>query len=97
MKPAVVQDTAKGAILTIHIQPKASRTELAGLYGEALKIRVAAPPVEGAANTELTRFLAKQLGVAQSAVEICSGAGARHKRVLLKGVSSERVRSAFNL
>ncbi len=93
----VVQDTAKGAILTIHVQPKASRTELAGLYGEALKIRVAAPPVEGAANDELCRFLAEQVGVPPSSVEIRSGAGGRHKRVLLKGVPSQRVRSAFNL
>lgn len=97
MKPAVVQDTAEGAILTVHVQPKASRTESVGLYGEALKVRVAAPPVEGAANDELCRFLAEQVGIPPSSVEIRSGAGGRHKRVLLKGVSSQRVRNAFNL
>ena len=97
MKSGTVQDTAEGAILAVHVQPKASRTESVGLYGDALKVRVAAPPVEGAANDELSRFLAKQVGIPQSAVEIRSGAGARHKRVLLKGVSSQRVRMAFNL
>ena len=97
MKPKIVQDTAEGAILTVHVQPKASHTELVGLHGEALKIRVASPPFEGAANRELCRFLADQLGIPYSAVEIRSGAGARHKRVLLKGLTSRRVRSLFNL
>lgn len=92
-----IQDTAEGAILTVHVQPKACRTESVGLYGDALKVRVAAPPVEGAANDELSRFLAKQVGVPPSAVVIRAGVGSRHKKVLLKGVSSQRVRSVFNL
>lgn len=97
MKPTVIQDTAEGVVLTIHVQLKASRTESVGVHGDALKIRVAARPVEGAANDELCRFLAKQLGVPLGAVEIRTGADARHKRVLLKGVSSQRVRSLFTL
>lgn len=97
MKSGIVQDTAEGAILTVHVQPKASRTESVGLYGDALKVRVAALPAEGAANDALSRFLAKQVGVPPSAVVIRTGAGSRHKKVLLKGVSSRRVKSAFNL
>lgn len=97
MKPKIVLDTAEGAILTVHVQPKASRTESVGLSGDALKVKVAAPPAEGAANDELSRFLAKQVGVPPSAVVILAGAGSRHKKLLLKGVSSQRVKSAFNL
>jgi len=50
------------ARLTLHVQPRARRTEVAGLHGAALKIRLAAPPENGAANDELVRFLAEQLG-----------------------------------
>ena len=50
-----------GVRLTLHVQPGASRSELAGMHGDALKVRVAAPPVDGAANRELIRFLAAQL------------------------------------
>jgi uncharacterized protein (TIGR00251 family) len=97
MKSGIVLDTAEGAILTVHVQPKASRTESDGLYGDALKVRVAAPPAEGMANDELSRFLAKQVGAPPSAVVIRTGAGSRHKKLLFKGVSSQRVKSSFNL
>lgn len=91
MKPAIVQDSKDGAILTVHVQPKAARTECAGIHGEALKIRIAAPPVGGAANEELVRFLARAMDVPPSAVRLESGAGGRHKRVALKGVTAEDV------
>jgi len=68
-------------ILLLHVQPGAKKTEVAGQYGEALKIRLAAPPVEGKANTALLKFLAKELGVPKSAVTLISGETSRHKRV----------------
>ncbi|HEU4570578.1 MAG TPA: DUF167 family protein [Gemmatimonadales bacterium] len=77
-----------GAELTLHIQPRAARTEVAGTHGDALKIRLAAPPVDGAANEELIRFLAGQLGVARNAVTIVSGATGRRKRVRVAGVEA---------
>ena len=61
MNALIVQDTKAGAVLSVHIQPKASTTECVGIYGDAIKIRVAAPPVDGAANDELIRFLARQI------------------------------------
>lgn len=75
-----------GVELSLHLQPKAGRTEVVGPYGDALKIRLAAPPVDGAANEELVRFLAKTLGVAKRAVSIESGATGRKKRVRVMGV-----------
>ena len=67
--------------LTLHIQPGAKKTEVAGLHGDALKIRLAAPPVDGKANAALIDFLAGKLGVAKSAVVLKSGQTSRRKVV----------------
>ncbi len=82
-----VESTPGGVRLTLHVQPRASRTGLAGLHGDAIKVRLAAPPVDGAANAELVRFLAGLLGVARSAVEIVSGETGRRKVVVVQGVA----------
>lgn len=65
--------------LTLHIQPGAKKTEVAGLYGDALKIRLAAPPVDGKANAALIEFVAERLGLARSAVSLKSGQTSRRK------------------
>lgn len=78
-------------VLSLHIQPGAKKTEIAGLHGEALKIRLAAPPVDGKANAELIAFLAKTCGVPKSAVELVSGETSRTKRVRLTGVDVAKV------
>ena len=91
-----IQETQDGVVLSIHIQPRAAKTEYVGLYGEtALKFRVAAPPVEGAANEALCRFLAKHFGLPKSSVVIAAGTGSRHKRVLLNGLSMEQVKKSL--
>jgi uncharacterized protein (TIGR00251 family) len=69
----------------VRIVPRASISEIAGEQAGALRIRIAAPPVEGAANRELVRLLAKQFKVPRSAVEIVSGAKSKNKIVRLKG------------
>ncbi|HEX9729356.1 MAG TPA: DUF167 domain-containing protein [Gemmatimonadales bacterium] len=74
--------------MAIYVQPRAARTEVAGRHGDALKIRVKAPPVDGAANDELVRFLAKRLGVSRGAVQIIAGATGRAKRVAVDGMSA---------
>ncbi|MBI3982374.1 MAG: YggU family protein [Gemmatimonadetes bacterium] len=81
--------SADPAIL-FHVQPNASRTEVAGRHGDAIKIRIAAPPVDGAANVELIRFLADRLDVSRSAIEIVSGAAGRRKRVRVTGYDRDR-------
>ncbi len=97
MNSLIVQDTKDGTILTVHIQPRASTTECVGIHGDAIKIRVAAPPVDGAANDQLIRFLARQLSVPITSVQIHSGAGGRHKRVLVKGITAPLVLARMNL
>lgn len=83
--------------LTLHIQPRASRTEVVGPHGEALKIRLAAPPVDGAANEALVGFLAEQLGVARTAITLVAGDTSRRKVVVVKGVGVESVRARLGL
>jgi hypothetical protein len=97
MHAPIVQDTKDGAILTVHIQPKASATECVGIHGDAIKIRVAAPPVDGAANDELIRFLARRLLIPSTSVQIQFGASGRHKRVLVKGAAAKLVMTRLGL
>ena len=78
--------------IKVYVQPRASRTEVVGEHGDALKLRVAAPPVAGEANHEVRRFLAKLLGVAPSAVVLVSGETGRRKIVEVTGVTLESVR-----
>jgi hypothetical protein len=68
-------------VLALHVQPGAARTAVAGVHGDALKIRLAAPPVDGKANAELLRFLARAFGVALRDVELVRGTTARAKLV----------------
>lgn len=86
-----------GIRLTLHIQPRASRTEAAGRHGDALKIRLAAPPVDGAANAALIAFLAERLGVPRSAITIRHGLSGRKKTVEIAGVDPARAESLLEL
>ena len=78
---------------SVRVVPRASKTEAAGEQDGALRVRVAAPPVEGAANEELIRFLAKEFGVPARDVEIRSGHTSRTKVVRVAGASAERLMS----
>jgi hypothetical protein len=75
----------EGFVLTLHIQPGAKQTTIVGLHGDALKIRLAAPPVDGKANAALIDYLAERLGIPRAAVEIVGGQQARSKRVRICG------------
>ena len=70
----------------MRVQPRASRTELAGTHGDALKVRLTAPPVDGAANEALIRFLADRLDVPRAAVRLEAGAAGRWKLVAVEGL-----------
>src|SRR5438270_9254242 len=75
----------------VHVQPRASRTDIAGQHGEALKVRLAAPPVDDAANAALVELLADVLGVSRSSVQIASGHHSRSKVVEVVGITIESV------
>jgi uncharacterized protein (TIGR00251 family) len=74
---------AEGWLLAVHVQPGAKRNEIAGLHGEAVKVRIAAPPAEGRANATLEEFIAHTLGVPKSSVSVVKGRSSRQKTVLV--------------
>jgi uncharacterized protein (TIGR00251 family) len=84
-----------GVVLTLHIQPGAKKTEIVGLHGEALKIRLAAPPVDGKANACLLAFIAENVGAGKAAVTLVSGQSSRAKRVHVAEISLETVLLKF--
>jgi uncharacterized protein (TIGR00251 family) len=86
--PSWLTEAEDAIILTVHVQPGAKRTEAAGLHGDALKIRLAAPPVDGQANEALIAFLAEAFGVPKRQVELISGHASRSKRVRVTGARS---------
>jgi hypothetical protein len=83
------QATCQGYNLLVHVVPGASRTEVAGLHGDRLKIKVAAPPEKGAANEALLAFLAKRLGLPRKSLQLAGGAGSRAKTVAIQDLSPE--------
>jgi len=97
MKSPIVRETNDGAVLTVYIQPRASRTECVGRHGDALKIRVAAPPADGAANDALVRFIAHIVAVPLTSVSIEGGVTGRHKYIKIKGVTAQGVLSCFHV
>jgi uncharacterized protein (TIGR00251 family) len=88
-----VTSTGDGARIQLRVSPGARTTSIAGTYGEdAIKLRVAAPPVEGRANAEAERYVAELLGVTASDVSVVRGASSRSKTVLVRGVEAKGVR-----
>jgi uncharacterized protein (TIGR00251 family) len=87
-----IQENSNGIILNLLIQPRSSKNMIAGQHGDALKIKLTAPPVSGAANKMCIQYLSKWLGVPKSSIEIISGHTGRTKRVLLRLGSDEKDR-----
>jgi uncharacterized protein (TIGR00251 family) len=75
----------KDTIVKIYLQPKASKNEIVGSYRDGIKVKVTAPPVEGKANDALIRFLAKELGIFPSSIEIVKGHHSREKTLKISG------------
>jgi uncharacterized protein (TIGR00251 family) len=82
--------------LNVYVQPRASRTRLAGMHDNAIKISVTAPPVENKANGAVIRFFADLFGVPKSAVSIKSGRHGRHKKVLIHNIDPEEARQTLS-
>ena len=83
------RETAQGITFTVRVVPRASRSEIAGEFDGALRVRLAAPPVDGAANRELIRVLAKELKVPQKAVDIVVGSASKSKTVRVCNVTED--------
>ena len=90
-----VRDHPEGASLRVRAVPGARATEVAGLHAGALRVRVAAPPVEGTANAVLLAFLADTLGLRPRDLRLVAGASARDKLVVIRGRTPEQVRAAL--
>jgi uncharacterized protein len=86
-----------GVTVALRIVPRAPRTELVGRHGRALKLKVHAPPVDGAANEAVRRELADRLGLRPAEVELLQGERSRDKVVLLRGLTRDRVVAALTL
>ncbi|HUG14014.1 MAG TPA: DUF167 domain-containing protein [Thermomicrobiales bacterium] len=86
-----VQSHREGTIIDVYVQPRSSRSEIVGPHAGTLRVRVTAPPVEGAANDAIIALLSAELGVRRLEIAIVAGASGRRKRVLVRGLSPEEV------
>ena len=87
-----ITEVEGGVAFAVRVVPRASKNEIVGVHGDALKIRLTAPPVEGKANEALSAFLAQRLGVRKSYVEIVAGATSRLKMIRVIGLSAQEVK-----
>lgn len=85
------------ARINVYVQPRASKTAVVGMHDGCVKIRLAAPPVDGAANAALVEFVAERLGIAKSRVRITAGLTSRRKTVEVDGVSVEQLSGALSV
>jgi uncharacterized protein (TIGR00251 family) len=92
-----LRETGEGVILEVQVQPRSFRNEVVGPYGDALKVRITAAPVAGAANKQLLQFLAKALKLPRKHLSIQSGAKSRTKSILIEGVSKAEVRERLKM
>jgi len=91
----LITESSEGVTMRLHLQPRSSRTEICGIQGDELKVRVTAPPVEDAANRLCIEFFAKLFKLPKSAVSIMSGHKSRHKRLFISGVTMKDARNAL--
>jgi uncharacterized protein (TIGR00251 family) len=90
-----IEPVPAGIRLNLLIQPRASRSEIVGLQDGRIKVRLAAPPVDGAANEALLRFLADRLDVPRSRLDIASGANGRRKAIVVREISVGQATAAL--
>jgi uncharacterized protein (TIGR00251 family) len=94
LPPYLQQEKSGALLLHLRVQPNASRSEIAGLHGPRLKIRLQSPPQDGKANRELIRFLSKLLKIPKSSLDLIRGQTSRDKTIRLKDITVDQVTSA---
>jgi hypothetical protein len=92
-----IRETSKGVLLPVRAVPRASKNEIQGVHGDALKVRLQAPPVEGKANQALIRFLSESLEIPRAQLSISSGETGRNKAVLITGLSKTELLKRLSL
>ncbi len=92
-----VRETKEGAQFAVRVQPRASRNKIAGVMGDAVKLAITAPPVDGKANEAVIAFFATLFKVPKSSVNIVSGETGRNKMIAVRGVSVDTVRAALGV
>ncbi len=80
----MIKETENGIVISVHVQPDAKKSEIIGIHGESLKIKIQAPAVDGAANEALIKFIAKTLNVSNHQVSLLGGEKGRQKRLLIE-------------
>lgn len=96
MRDVQFSDAKRGAAITVKVMPRAKKTEVAGLMDDGtVKIRLAAPPVDGAANKALIAFLSEALGIPGQQIDIIAGAKSERKLISLVGISPDTVEAIF--
>ena len=81
-------ETEKSVSIKIKVEPRSSKSGIVGLYGDALKVKLTSPPVDGKANKELVEVLAKECGIRKGDIEIVSGKSSKNKLVRIAGIQS---------
>jgi uncharacterized protein (TIGR00251 family) len=92
-----IRDTAQGATFSIRVHPRAKKDAITGEVGEAIKVSLTSPPVDGRANQACTDFFAKLLKVSRSSVTIAAGESSRNKVIRVSGLHAEEIRSRLGL
>jgi uncharacterized protein len=82
-----IKETGDGLELQLHVQPRAKRSEIAGVHGGALKLKITAPPVDDAANRAVIQYFSAALGIPKSSIQIVSGLKSREKKLQIRGLS----------
>jgi uncharacterized protein len=91
-----IEDTSQGATFSIKVQPRARKNAIAGTVGDALKVALTAPPVEGKANAACIEFFAKLLKAPRSSISIAAGLSSRNKVIRVGGMTAEAVRACLS-
>jgi hypothetical protein len=93
----ILEEHPNGTILAVRVVPRSSRAEIIGVVDGSLRVRLAAPPVDGAANAALIELVARLCGIPKSRVNILSGERSKQKRLLLRGIDATEVRHRLGL
>jgi len=91
-----INETKEGIVFNVRVIPRSSKSAIVGIQGDALKLRITAPPVEGKANEECIRFLSGLFGVARKQIVITGGASSKNKRIAIMGIAKSDIESVIS-